>query len=248
MNGAGYPGCPGTVVDALAAGRELREPRWGIGTFFAAFSAMLVATGLVGAGLQAAGLPGPVWLLAGTVAGWIAAVAWMQVALSRRGNGIRIDLGVRFTRSDVRIGIVGGVIALGAGALVGLATAALSGAFTSSAGEALEGFLAADDGVAAAAFLVLVAVGAPVVEELLVRGLLFAALRKRGVSTAWTVVLTAAAFALMHLEPQRIALIAAMGIVLGIVRARTGSVGAAMVGHGVVNTIQVVAVVATLVG
>ena len=60
-------------------------------------------------------------------------------------------------------------------------------------------------------------------------------LRKRGLGTVLTIVVTAVAFAAFHLEPVRFLVLLPTGLILGWVRWRTGSTGAAMVTHGIVN-------------
>ena len=77
--------------------------------------------------------------------------------------------------------------------------------------------------------------GAPVVEELAFRGLLFNSLRKRGLGVAWTLVISSVAFALIHFEPTRLLVLVALGFVLGIVRWRTGSLLACMITHAMIN-------------
>jgi membrane protease YdiL (CAAX protease family) len=116
-----------------------------------------------------------------------------------------------------------------------VAWAAIFGEFTSAAGDVAAELAGLDNIWLLIAFGLMVAVGAPIVEELAFRGLFFAALRKHGVGPVVSVVITAVAFALFHLEPARIGVLITIGLVLGIVRWRTGSLGAAMVAHGVVN-------------
>ena len=81
----------------------------------------------------------------------------------------------------------------------------------------------------------MVMVGAPIVEELFFRGLFFAALRKRGVGAVLTILITGAVFAGFHFEPTRFFVLLPTGLVLGWVRWKTGSTGASMVAHGLVN-------------
>ena len=90
--------------------------------------------------------------------------------------------------------------------------------------------------------MIMVGIGAPIVEEIFTRGLLFASLRKRGLSAFWTVIVTSLVFAIAHFEPVRLPLIIAMALVLGIARARSGSTGVAIVGHAVNNGVQVILV------
>ena len=245
---ADYPGCPATVEDAIEAGRELRSPRWGLWDAVIAF--VLEAVTVTGLGLLGRAFDWSlgVTVVVSTIAGWVALIGWTWFATTRRGNGIVIDLGLRFTRGDVLTGLVGGAAVLAVGLLLGAITAAITGSLQSSAGEVLDELVKAGSAPVVVAFLIMAAVIGPVVEEIFMRGLLFGALRKRGLGTGWTVVITAAVFALMHLEPVRLAMIFAMGVVLGVVRARARSTGASIVTHIVNNGAEVLLVGMTLAG
>jgi membrane protease YdiL (CAAX protease family) len=81
----------------------------------------------------------------------------------------------------------------------------------------------------------MVVVGAPIAEELTFRGLLWSGLAKRGVRPWVAVLVSAAAFALIHFEPERLFVLLVIGSVLGAVRWITGSVGACIVAHAVNN-------------
>jgi membrane protease YdiL (CAAX protease family) len=74
-----------------------------------------------------------------------------------------------------------------------------------------------------------------VVEEIAFRGMLFGALRKRGINPIWVVVITAVAFSLFHLEPTRILVLLPIGITLGLARWKTDGLGAPIVAHMVNN-------------
>lgn len=89
------------------------------------------------------------------------------------------------------------------------------------------------------AFLVLVAFGAPFVEELAFRGLLWGAIVKRGWSP-WVATVTAGVlFGAFHGEPTRLVALSLGGIMLGVVR-QYGGLSASMGAHAVVNTIGAV--------
>ena len=95
-----------------------------------------------------------------------------------------------------------------------------------------------------ALFLALIAVGAPFVEEISFRGLVWGAVVKRGWSP-WLATLAAALpFALLHVEPLRVAPLLAAGLVLGTVR-QFGGLGASMLGHAVVNVIGVIGILSS---
>jgi Predicted metal-dependent membrane protease len=67
------------------------------------------------------------------------------------------------------------------------------------------------------------------------RGMLFNSLRKKGLGAVWTIIITAVVFSAFHFEPIRFFLLLPIGLVYGWVRWKTGSLGAAMVAHGVNN-------------
>ena len=219
---ADYPGCPITVDIALAQGRQLRAPRWGIP------DAIIPLLGFVL-------IPLPVLLLLGISLPWIALAGWPLLTTSFQGNGPRIDLGLRLTWSDLGWGVIGGVAALMAGGAIALLLQAIFGEFTSAAGEV--GDQLRDEGpmLAVVAFALCVAIGAPIAEEIAFRGMAYNALAKRGLSTVWVIAITTVAFSLFHLEPVRAPILLASGLVLGLLRWRTRSLGAPIVAHAVNN-------------
>lgn len=84
-----------------------------------------------------------------------------------------------------------------------------------------------------------IAIGAPLAEELIFRGQLFSALAGTRLGVAGATVLTSALWALLHVtEPWlSIGLIFVMGLVLGFLMYRFGSLWVAMVCHGAWNGI-----------
>jgi membrane protease YdiL (CAAX protease family) len=174
-------------------------------------------------------------ILVGTTVPWLALAGWPIIATLRRGNGPRIDLGLRLTWSDTGWGVLTGFVGLIAAGLAALATQLMVPEVTSAAGEAAAELQESAGRLAITMFAALVMVGAPVVEELFFRGLFFSALRKRGVNAVLTIVITGVVFAGFHFEPTRFLVLLPTGLLLGWVRWKTGSTGAAMVAHGVVN-------------
>ncbi|TAK69138.1 MAG: CPBP family intramembrane metalloprotease [Actinomycetota bacterium] len=246
---ADYDGCPVTVDEAKARGRVLRAPGWGIpDALLAIFGtitlAVVVASVLISLRDNGQPLPVGVHLLLGLVVPWLA-LAGVPLLFTRwRGNGPRIDLGLRLRGSDVGWGLLGGVAAIALGLLAGLLTQWLFGDFTSAAGDAAQEVADSGQRAALTVFAVLVVVGAPAVEELAFRGLFFAALRKRGLGAAWTVATTAVAFALFHFEPRRLLVLLVIGAVLGVVRWRTRALSASIIAHGVNNLPGAIALLA----
>jgi membrane protease YdiL (CAAX protease family) len=79
-----------------------------------------------------------------------------------------------------------------------------------------------------------VALLAPAGEEILFRGLLFGAMRGR-LSASWTILVTAALFALMHLQPIYFMPLFAMGLVLGWARDRSSGLALPIMLHCINN-------------
>jgi membrane protease YdiL (CAAX protease family) len=94
--------------------------------------------------------------------------------------------------------------------------------------------------------LAVLALAAPFVEELHFRGAWWSALRRRGLGGWPTLLLTAALFAVIHLEPARVALLFAAGLAAGYVRMVTDRLGPAIVAHMLVNGIAVVGLLSLL--
>ena len=232
---ADYPGCPVTVVQALADGRTLRAPRWGLWDVVLAGIAALVIGLAVGGALYAVDAPVGVQILIGTTAPWLAFAGWPVLATVRRGNGPRIDLGLRLTWPDTGWGVLAGAAGLMTAGIAALITRLFVPDLTSSAGEAAESLTDSAGRLSLTVFALLVMVGAPIVEELYFRGFLYAALRKRGLNGVLTIVVSAVVFAGFHFEPLRFFILLPTGLVLGWVRWKTGSTGSAMVAHGLIN-------------
>jgi membrane protease YdiL (CAAX protease family) len=83
-----------------------------------------------------------------------------------------------------------------------------------------------------------IAIAPAVCEELVLRGMVLPSLLLGGPAA---VVISAALFALIHLDPYRSAFTFALGLALGVLRLRSGSLLAPVLAHALVNTITFVA-------
>lgn len=223
------------MAEALTQGRALRAPRWGLWDVLIGLVGSVLVGLLAAVALWALDAPIGLSILLGTVAPWIVLAGWPLLITRLRGNGARIDLGLRLSWRDTGWGLIAGFVALLVSGMAALGMQALVPELTSAAAEAAEELEAESGRASIVVFALLVMVGAPIVEELFFRGLFFSALRKRGVNAFLTIVITAVVFAGFHLEPTRFLVLLPTGLVLGWVRWRTGSTGAAMLAHGVVN-------------
>lgn len=244
-----YADAPRAAMDAVRLGVPLRPTRWSLWDSAWAVLGWFVLSNVAAVLLLVGGLDlyGPAFLLP-VVVPWIALAGWPLWATRRRGNGAEIDLGLRFRGTDIRDGLIGGIAAFAVGMVASVVSIALFGDFSSAAADQAQ--KVADDGgtVVLILFAVLVVVGAPFAEELAFRGLLWSGLAKRGAASWVSIVVTAAAFAAIHFEPVRLLVLFSIGLVLGAVRWRTGSLGACIVAHGVNNFPAALGLLALLVG
>ena len=186
--------------------------------------------------------------LAGAAAvGWVAFLAALVVASRRFGTGDPFaDLGLRFRPIDL-VGIPIGVLTQLA--LVPLVYVPLRGAwpgtFSSDRIEERAQEYADRAGGALTVLLVIVVVfGAPVVEELVYRGLLQRSLSAR-VGVPAGVVLASLFFAFVHLTPIEYPGLFAAALVFGGCVAATGRLGPAIVTHAAFNATGILAVLWT---
>lgn len=236
---AAYPGCPITVDQALARGRVLTRPRWGLPDIAYTLGGAIVFSiiGLILALIaqEAFGLNLAWSLLIGLVTPWIALAGWPLLVTTWRGNGPRIDLGLRLSGSDVGWGVLGGLGALIVSGIVAALLTVLVGDFDSAAGEVAREITDSGPLLALIIFALLVAVGAPIVEEIAFRGMTYNALAKKGLHPAWVIAISALIFAAFHLEPTRLPILLVSGTVFGVLRWFTKGLGAPIVAHAVNN-------------
>lgn len=226
----------------------VRQPGWGFGdvaiglvlTLALATVAVVVAQTLVPDTPTA-----KAWAsVALVVVPWLGLAGWPIVAARRKGNGPVADYRLAVGPRQVGVGILGGIAALG----LALAAAAVVQALIGRPFDSAIGQVATETTSASRAALVALAltavVGAPFAEELMFRGLLYGSLEKFGQPAPWCVAWSTVGFALFHFEPVRLPVLLVIGAVLGLVRWRTGSTGAAVVAHMTVNLPAAVALAA----
>ncbi len=201
------------------------------------FLVALVLTALVAGALVAALGPGSVsavgLLVTGPTLGLVV-VGWVAARAGR--PGLDTLLGWRRARApDVGMGAVHGVLAF----LVGNVGLALAAAALDVQLPEVQEELADAARSSLLPLVVLAAVLlAPVVEELVFRGMLFRALADR-LPVAVAALLAGLAFGLVHIEPLAIAVTAAFGVYAAVIYARRGTLVATMTMHAVFNGLGV---------
>jgi membrane protease YdiL (CAAX protease family) len=180
-------------------------------------------------------------LLAFDAGQWAGLVGAVHLATTRKGSGSVVeDFGLRIRLSDAPLGLAVGAVSQFA--LVPLLYLPLRLLAPDRARELSKPAKQLFDGVHGAqlALLVLlVVIGAPIVEELFFRGLLLRALRRR-YGPVPAIALSAALFGLAHFEPLQTIALAAFGAVLGWLAERSGRLGPGIFAHCAFNLATVV--------
>lgn len=152
------------------------------------------------------------------------------------GGGLRRDFGLVPNWRDIRIGVACGALALVVGYLLNLVLIVVYGTDDVSGSPLTD---LADTYGGDTIWLVLAAVivvaGAPLTEELLVRGTLWNALSFHRIPSWVVLVLTSLVFAQLHGEPNRTIALFGQGIAIGLARHVSGRVGAGIVAHAANN-------------
>lgn len=188
--------------------------------------------------------PEVAWVLVISQVLVMAALAgWPMIAARWKGDGWRRSFGFVVNGRAWLVGGIGGIATfLTLAILTALATVIFGEPVDSAAADVVSKM--ADVTAAYAVFLVLIAVGAPFVEEMAFRGLIWGAIVKRGWSPWIATSVSAVAFGLFHFEPLRLVPLIAAGFVLGVVR-HYGGLAASMFSHAIVNSIGVVMLLLT---
>ena len=180
----------------------------------------------------------PIWLtILGALALWIPTLIGLQVTSQRYGlRSIVRDYGLSFQPKDL--------LGLPIGALTQLVLLRLlywpleeiwPETFSSpKVEESARTLYESANGIWLVGLVLLVVVGAPLVEELLYRGLLQGAFRRR-VSDGVALGVVALWFALIHFRPVEYPGLFVVGIVLGICALVTGRIGMSIVAHCAFN-------------
>ena len=157
-----------------------------------------------------------------------------------RGSGPAADFGLVPEKRDVTVGLLCGGAALIGSWLLSLVLVGLVGPPPQTGLTHLQ---AGGRSVWLLLFAVFAFVGAPLTEELLVRGALWGALEHCRVPRYAVLVLTALVFAFVHQEPWRLPILFSAGLALGTARMITGRLATSVVAHATNNLLPALALV-----
>lgn len=242
-----YPNAPLSYLEAEQAVRDgkrgpLKIPTWGLGDvwitlallfifqFVGVIIVVIIAQAVDPAAASEDRLPNEAWIsLSLTAFLWLGMGLWPFIASHLKGNGIKIDFGLRASWRDVGLGVLYGFLSFVVAIVLAAVSTALFGEFSSAAGDEAAQFK--DSVVVTAIFALTIAFGAPFFEELCFRGLFLSSLAKRGMGAVLSITIPALVFSLMHFEPKRILLLFGVGCVFGLARWQSKSLTTAMVAH-----------------
>ncbi|HEY7071487.1 MAG TPA: type II CAAX endopeptidase family protein, partial [Acidimicrobiales bacterium] len=231
---------------ALIAPDDERVPvRWGLGDAAAGwllaqvggFIAIVVVAVLSGTHAESSEDLSLGWLAVAQLGLWagLGGVPWLAARL--KGNGVVADFGFRAKVVDPAIGL-----GVGLGTQFILVPALYIPIFwifnvtTNELEEPARGLTdRATDPFGVVLLVLIVGIGAPIIEELFYRGLLLRALERR-FSVSWVpVAISAVLFAASHFEPLQFPALALLGAILAVLVQRTGRLGPAIATHMVFN-------------
>ena len=163
---------------------------------------------------------------------WLGLAGAPVLAARRKGTSLTVDFGFRMERLDVPIGLAIGVALQLVLVPLIYVPLRLFGGDTDEVSEPARDIVDNAVGPLGVVLLLLVVgLGAPVVEELFYRGLTQRALLKRIGRPAWAVVIAALFFALAHLQSLQFPALVAVGIAFGVLAQRSGRLGPSIFAH-----------------
>lgn len=241
-------------VDPLAVESARPRPTWGLGDVLLGF-----AVGLTGAQLALAVVLGatgrtadeydtlPLSLVALAQLGlWVGLLGAPWVATRLKGNGLVADLGLRARWSDTwRGGVVGALLQILVLPLLYWPLLELLGKSTSDLEGPARDLTDRVDGALGAILLILiVGVGAPIVEEIFYRGLFQRALLKRGLPPGAAIGISSVVFGVSHGQLLQLPALIIFGAVAGVLAHRSGRLGPAITAHVAFNMVTVIVLLA----
>ena len=180
----------------------------------------------------------PLW------AGLLGAPLWSTYGKGRRS--LALDFGLRMRWVDIPFGLaVGFATQLGLVILIAVVYP-LVGIDPDQVGTSAEELTAsATDVVGVVLLVAIVAVAAPLFEELFYRGLWLRAVERRW-GSAWAVISSSLIFGLIHFQLYDLPALIGFGLVVAILTVRTGRLGPAIWAHVAFNLTAVVSLLADL--
>jgi membrane protease YdiL (CAAX protease family) len=229
----------------------VEERRWGLGDVLAGFALALVGSQVVLAIILAVTHRSadqvdelPLSLVSLSQMGlWAGLLGVPILATTRKGNGLVADLHLRVRGQDLWQGaVVGTGLQLLVIPLIYWPLLHLLGKHPSDLeGPARNLTDRANGAVGVTLLILIVGVGAPIIEEIFYRGLCQGALVKRGLPPAAAIGITAVVFGLSHGELLQLPALVVFGAAAGSLAHRSGRLGPGIAAHVAFNMVTVIA-------
>jgi membrane protease YdiL (CAAX protease family) len=219
-----------------------RYPRWGIPDAILGLLAFFLGGVLFILPAAFATRDEGILNILGLVGMWVGGVAYLVFVSRLKGQGtLALDFGFRFKWIDLPIGLGLAFATMIASLIVRAVVANLFSADMTSNSEEI--FSGQNNRVGVVVLAVMAAVGAPFVEELLFRGLIFRAFSKR-LGVVLGVIISAAVFGLLHWQPadnlgsslSLVAGIATYGVTFAVVDRWVGRIAPSIYAHMLLNS------------
>jgi len=235
------------------------QPRWGVGDAVAGW--MVAYAGAVVGGALILSIAHPAKDRNGNPVLSLALIALLQLPLwfgfvgapvyaaAKKGQGVVRDFGLRVRAPDVAVGVAVGLVSQWVLVpLVSLPWLRLLGKTTEDMGKVAQQLTdKATNPLGVVLLVLIVAIGAPIAEELFFRGLVFRSVQ-RWLGPVPGIAISALAFGATHFELLQFPALTAFGAVLAWLAWRTGRLGPGIVAHMAFNGIVVVSLVSHRLG
>jgi membrane protease YdiL (CAAX protease family) len=239
---------------SVAVERPPSAPRWGLGDVALGFAIGLSAAQILLALIlsatdrtvdQADELPLSLVAVAQTGL-WVGLLGVPWVVTRLKGSGLVADVGLRVRAADIwKGGLVGTALQLVALPLLYWPILELLDKAPSDLeGPAKEMTDRADGAIGVILLVLIVGIGAPIIEEVFYRGLFQRALLKRGLPPAAAIAINATVFGVSHGQLLQLPALILFGATAGVLAHRSGRLGPAILAHVAFNMVTVVSLVA----
>jgi membrane protease YdiL (CAAX protease family) len=178
---------------------------------------------------------------------WLGLLGAPLLATRLKGRGLVADLDLRARWRDLWTGgSIGAVLQLAVLPLLYIPLLDLLGKSTDDLeGPARTLTDRADGAVGVVLLVLIVGIGAPIIEEIFYRGLFQRALIKRGVAPALSILIVAVVFGASHGELLQLPALVVFGAAAGWLAHRSGRLGPAIAAHVAFNMVTVIALLAS---
>lgn len=173
-------------------------------------------------------------LVVSSLVGWLFSVGVPVVATSLKGNGPVVDLGLRFQVRDLLYFPLGVAIQAVAVPLLYWPILQVLDKTTDDVSSEARELVDSASGLGVLVLVLVVAVGAPIAEELFYRGLVLRSVERRWTTTV-AVVASTVLFGIVHLQGLQLPALLLIGAVLAALTVRTGRLGPAILCHSGFN-------------